>query len=123
VARPATIAVIDDDESFRPALVELLCSFGYDVKDFPSAEDLINSAEAFTYDCIITDIHLTGMGGLDLKRRLTIRGVNIPVIMITGRSDATLEDKVTESGAVGLLRKPFTSVALMEQIEEALRVR
>jgi FixJ family two-component response regulator len=123
VARPATIAVIDDDESFRPALVELLCSFGYDVTDFPSAEDLIKYGEAFSYDCIITDIHLTGMGGLDLKRQLTMRGVNIPVIMITGRSDATLEDKVAESGAVCLLRKPFTSIALVEQIEKALELR
>jgi FixJ family two-component response regulator len=117
------IAVIDDDESFRPALVELLFSFGYWVKDFPSAEELINSGGPFSYDCIITDIHLTGMGGLDLKRQLAMRGVNIPVIMITGRSDASLEDKVTESGAVGLLRKPFTSTALVEQIEKALEVR
>ena len=122
VARPPFIAVIDDDVSFRPALVELLSSLGYDVRDFASAEDLIASSPLFAYDCIITDIHLTGMNGLELKDYLTNSGEDVPVIMITGRTDPSLEGKVAASGAVCLLRKPFTSEALVESLETALKV-
>jgi FixJ family two-component response regulator len=120
VPRPPLIAVVDDDSSFRPALVELLASLGYGVIDFACAEDLIATGEDFRYDCIITDIHLTGMSGLDLKSQLASRGVATPVIMITGRSDPSLEGKVAESGAICLLRKPFTSSALVEHLEKVL---
>jgi FixJ family two-component response regulator len=123
VPRRYLIAVIDDDASFRPALVELLCSLGYDVEDFSCAEDLITSSGALAYDCIVTDIHLTGMSGLDLKNQLNSRAVTVPVIMITGRSDPGLEIKVAESGAVCFLRKPFTARALEECLESALADR
>jgi FixJ family two-component response regulator len=120
VSRPPLIAVIDDDESFRPALVDSLSSLGYCVRDFPSAEELIASSPELFYDCIITDIHLTGMSGIDLKKHLADRGADIPVIMITGRSDPSLEGEAAASGAICLLRKPFGSNALVERLECAL---
>ena len=123
MSRPPLIAVVDDDESFRPALVESLSSLGYGVRDFPSAEDLVASGSEMSYDCIITDIHLTGMSGIDLKSQLTRRGVNVPVIMITGRSDPTLEVKAAAGGAVGLLRKPFESSTLVAHLERVLGAR
>jgi FixJ family two-component response regulator len=123
VFKPALIAVVDDDASFRPALVELLSSLGHRVHDFPSAEDLIASDPELSYDCIITDIYLTGISGLELKNQLTARGVRTPVIMITARLDPDLEARVGASGAMCLLRKPFTSSVLNEHLERALTAR
>jgi FixJ family two-component response regulator len=123
VSRAPLIAVIDDDDSFRPALVESLSSLGYGVRGFPSAEELIASGPESSYDCIITDVHLAGMSGIDLKSQLTRRGVNVPVIMITGRSDPTLEDRAAASGAICLLRKPFESIALVVHLERVLSER
>jgi FixJ family two-component response regulator len=78
------VAVIDDDDPFRTALVETLCSFGYRVHGFASAEQFIAANVAPSCDCIITDIQMPGMSGLDLKGHLAARGFKAPVIMITG---------------------------------------
>jgi len=123
VSRAASIAVVEDDDSFRPALVGLLSSLGYSACGFPTAEELIASDPQSSYDCIITDIHLTGMSGIDLKCQLSNRGVRVPVIMITARSDPGLEGRAAASGAVCLLRKPFESSALVEHLERALGAR
>lgn len=120
VSGPASIAVVEDDDGFRPALVGLLSSLGYSACGFPSAEELIASHLESSYDCIITDIHLAGMSGIDLKCQLSDRGLRVPVIMITARSDPGLEGRAAASGAVCLLRKPFESSALVEHLERAL---
>jgi FixJ family two-component response regulator len=123
VSKKPLIAVIDDDESFRPALIESLSSLGYGVRDFPSAEDFIASGREGSYDCIVTDVHLTGMSGIDLKKKLTSRGIDVPVIMITARPDPGLEGRAVATGAVCLLRKPFESAALINCLERALSIR
>ena len=115
------IAVIDDDESFQAALVELLCSLGYGVRGFASADEFVADGVAGPYGCIITDIHMPGMSGLDLKRHLASRECRVPVIMITARADCGLEGKVMSSGAVGLLSKPFEASALIGCLERALK--
>ena len=120
---PALIAVIEDDQSFRPALVESLLSFGYDVHDFASAEEFIHSDLPVRYGCIVTDVHLTGMSGIDLKMLLASRRIDVPVIMITARSDSGLEDRALASGATCLLSKPFESSALVACLEKALGIR
>jgi len=120
VSRQPLIAVIDDDESFRPALVESLSSLAYGVRDFSSAEDFTASGQEGSYDCIITDVHLTGMSGIDLKKKLAGRGIDVPVIMITAHSDPGLEGRAVASGAVCLLRKPFESKALIDCLKKAL---
>jgi len=121
VAREPLIAVIDDDEPFRTALVESLCSFGFSVRGFGSAEDFISGGQQVSCDCIVTDIHMPGMSGLDLKQLLVASGCPTPVIMITARAEPWLEDRAASIGAVGVLRKPFKSDTLISCLEKALR--
>src|SRR5580658_6500013 len=99
------VAVIDDDEPFRTALVESLCSLGYGVRGFASADEFAAMHGEGACDCVITDIHMPGMSGLSLKRLLTARDCRVPVIMITARTEPDLEDRVAASGAVCLLTK------------------
>jgi FixJ family two-component response regulator len=120
VLRQLSIAVIDDDESFRTALVESLCSLGYGARGFASAENFIAGDGEKSCDCVITDVHMPGMSGFDLKLLLTSRGSKVPVIMITAGSEAVLEVRATAIGAVCLLRKPFESNALIGCLKKAL---
>jgi FixJ family two-component response regulator len=120
VLRQLSIAVIDDDESFRTALVESLCSLGYGARGFTSAENFIAGDGEKSCDCVITDVHMPGMSGFDLKLLLTSRGSKVPVIMITAGSEPVLEVRATAIGAVCLLRKPFESNALIGCLKKAL---
>jgi FixJ family two-component response regulator len=122
VSKEPLIAVVDDDESFRAALVELLSSTGYAVRGFASAEELVGVGGAGLFGCIITDIHLPGMSGIDLKQLLMSGGYRVPVIMITARADPGLEGRAVSSGAVCLLRKPFEADALIGWLDKALEV-
>ena len=115
------IAVIDDDESFRIALVESLSSFGYGVRGYASAEDYVRAVGSKLYDCIVTDIHMPGMSGLDLMKRLAAEGSKVRVVLITARSDTNLEARADAAGAVCLLRKPFEINDLISCIEQAVR--
>jgi CheY-like chemotaxis protein len=83
VSNEPLIAVIDDDQSFQAALVELLGSFGYGVRGFASADEFVANGIAGPYGCIITDLHMPGMSGLDLKQHLVSCACRVPVIMIT----------------------------------------
>lgn len=120
MSRQLSIAVIDDDKLFRGVLVESLCSLGYGARGFASAESFVAGDGVRSYDCVITDVHMPGMSGLDLKELLTSRGSKVPVIMITARSEAGLEVRATAVGAVCLLRKPFESNALIGCLKKAL---
>jgi FixJ family two-component response regulator len=121
VSNEPLIAVIDDDQSFQAALVELLGSFGYGARGFASADEFVANGLAGPYGCIITDLHMPGMSGLDLKQHLASRACRVPVIMITARADPGLEGRVMSAGAVGLLRKPFEASALIGCLERALK--
>lgn len=112
------ISIIDDDDSMRAALVGLLRSHGYQADGFPTGEAFL--AAAPTPDCIVTDIHMPGISGVELKEELTRRGDTTPVIMITARSDAGLEGRARASGAACFLRKPFDAGDLVQCIESAL---
>jgi FixJ family two-component response regulator len=121
VSRDLEIAVIDDDQSFRVALVESLSSLGYGANGYASAEDYIGLIGGKSFDCVVTDIHMPGMSGLDLMKRLAAGGSTIPVVLITARSDANLEAKAAAAGAACLLRKPFETNDLIECIEGAVK--
>src|ERR1700743_315767 len=97
------IAVIDDDESFRVALVESLSSFGYGVEGYASAEEYILCAGARAVDCVVAVIHTPGMSGLDWVEHLGAKGLATPVILISARSDKNLEARAAAARAVGLL--------------------
>jgi FixJ family two-component response regulator len=114
------VAVIDDDDPFRVALVDLLGSLGYGARGYSSADEFVAAGGETSCDCVVTDIHMPGMSGIDLKLLLSARGCRLPVIMITAHSDAALESRALASGAVSLLRKPFESAAMTECLEKAL---
>jgi FixJ family two-component response regulator len=115
------IGVIDDDDPFRIALVDLLGSLGYGAQGYPSADDFVAVGGEASCDCIVTDIHMPGLSGIDLKLLLSARGCKVPVIMITARADSGLESRAMASGAVCLLRKPFESAELTHCLELALK--
>jgi FixJ family two-component response regulator len=121
VSAEPLIAVIDDDDPFRTALVESLCSFGYRVRGFACAEEFIAANVAPSCDCIITDIHMPDMSGLDLKRHLAAHGSKVPVIMITARAEQELVARAAASGAACLLRKPFESDHLVGWLDKVLK--
>jgi FixJ family two-component response regulator len=120
VSRNLEIAVIDDDESFRIALVESLSSLGYGSDGYASAEEYIRGIGRRSFNCVVTDIHMPGMSGLDLMKRLAAQGSTTPVVLITARSDTNLEAKAAAAGAACLLRKPFEIKDLIKCIEGAV---
>ena len=115
------IAVIDDDEPFRTALVESLCSLGYRARGFASAEEFFAASGESSCDCVITDVHMPGMSGIDLKRLLIARDCRVPVIMITARTEPALEALAVASGAVCVLKKPFETATLIGCLQSALK--
>jgi FixJ family two-component response regulator len=121
VSRELLVAVIDDDDPFRIALAEMLGSFGHRVSDFASAEEFVAANAEGAYDCIITDIHMPGMSGIDLVKRLAADGSTTPVVLITARSDSNLEAKAAAAGAACLLRKPFEINHLIKCIDDAVK--
>src|SRR5262245_6822388 len=121
MSREPLIAVIDDDDSFRVALVEALSSLGYGARGFASAEEFFAGDGSDPYDCVITDIHMPGMSGFDLKRRLLADDPRLPVIMTTADVEPGLEARAAAIGAACLLRKPFQTDAVTDCLEKALK--
>ncbi|WP_068032247.1 response regulator transcription factor [Rhodoplanes sp. Z2-YC6860] len=117
------IAVVDDDESFRTALVDALSSLGYGARGFSSAEQFVSDGGEEPYDCVITDIQMPGLSGFDLKKSLVERNSKVPVIMITAHAGPGLEATAKAGGAVCLLRKPFDTSALTACLEKAIQAR
>jgi FixJ family two-component response regulator len=115
------IAIVDDDGSFRIALVESVSSLGYGAHGFRSADEFIAGGGGGSYDCLITDIDMPGISGLDLKRLLADRGSRMPVIMITALAEPDLEARVAAAGVVFLPRKPFEAGALIDCLERTLK--
>lgn len=122
MSKEPAIFVVDDDNSFRLAVVGSLRSLGYAAQGFASGEEFIAANGAASCDCVITDLHMRGMSGLDLIRELQARGSTVPAIVITGRPELGLETKATALGAVCLLRKPFETDTLIQCLEKALQV-
>lgn len=120
VSDTTLIAVIEDDGSVRLAVRSLVRALGYDARGFESAEDFLASDAVDGIACIITDIQMPGMSGIDLKRHLAAHGNAVPVIMITARVEPDLESQALASGAVCFLRKPFQAEALISCLNSAL---
>src|SRR5216683_896552 len=116
------VSVVDDDESVREALPDLLREFGFAAKAFSSAEDFLASDYVGQTRCLVLDIAMPGMTGPDLQRELTRRGQEIPIVFITAHRDETVRPRVLELGAVECLFKPFSETALLEALNAALRV-
>lgn len=115
-----TIAVVDDEEAVRAAVANLLSSLGLEVAAFGSAEEFLASPVTTTAACLITDIQMPGMSGLDLQRHLAASGNRIPIILMTGFPKEQARQQASADGAVGYLAKPFESRQLIELIDGIL---
>jgi FixJ family two-component response regulator len=114
------VAVVDDDEAFRAALQRLLKSAGFSVRSFASAEDFLDCGQQHETGCLITDIRMPGMSGLDLQATLNAEHCPIPTIFITAHGDETLRLQAMRGGAVTFLAKPFDDAILLESVRVAL---
>ena len=114
------VAVIEDDESYRVAVNRLLRSAGFPVQSFASAEDFLSSGRQHETGCLITDIRMPGMSGLDLQSKLNLDHCPIPTIFITAHGDEKMRLQAMRGGAVKFLAKPFDSEILLEAVEVAL---
>jgi FixJ family two-component response regulator len=120
VSDPPLICIIDDDDSLRAALVGLVRSVGYEARGFTSAEAFLQSGEISACACLVTDIQMPGMSGVELKEHLSSQQIELPVIMITGRPDPSLEGKARAAGAAAFMKKPFDASALIGYVDKAL---
>jgi FixJ family two-component response regulator len=114
------VVVIDDDEAFRAALQRLLKSAGLPVRSFASAEDFLNSGEQHETGCLIADIRMPGLSGLDLQAKLNADHSPIPTIFITAHGDEKMRLQAMRGGAVKFLAKPFDGAILLESVRVAL---
>lgn len=120
---PDLVSVVDDDESVRESLPDLLREFGFTVKAFASAEDFLASRWLGQTRCLVLDVAMPRMSGLDLQDELLRRRRAIPIVFITAGGAESVGPRAMAGGAVACLFKPFSSTALLEAIALALRVR
>jgi FixJ family two-component response regulator len=120
-SEPPLLSVVDDDESMRESLPDLIKEFGFAARAFSSAEDFLSSGAADETNCLILDIAMPGMSGPELHQELKRRGKKIPTIFITGQKDEAVRTRVLEQGAAGFLLKPFNDTALLAAIKSALK--
>ena len=117
----AVVSVVDDDASLRRSVRNLLRSVGFRVETFASAEEFLGSAQRENTRCVVLDLGLTGMSGLDLLRHLTVADSHIPVVILTAHGDEETRRRSLRAGAVAFLDKPFRSAALLDAVRAALR--
>ena len=118
-----TIAIIDDDAAVREGLQALLAVKGYRVELFDSAEAFLAALPATQAACLVVDVRMPGMSGMELQGELKRRAITLPVIVITGHGDVPMAVAALKAGAVDFLEKPFEADALLAGIAEALRAQ
>jgi FixJ family two-component response regulator len=116
------VSVVDDDESIRESLPDLLKLFGFTAQTFSSAEEFLVSDRIGETTCLILDIAMPGMSGPDLQRELKVRQIEIPIIFMTAGRDDTVRPRLLKEGAVECLFKPFGDSELLNALNTALRV-
>ena len=117
----STVHVIDDDEALRDSLAFLLRTARLDVQSYPSAMAFLEALPEANLSCVITDVRMPGMSGIDLLRRLRERKISVPVIVITGHGDIPLAVEAMRIGAIDFLEKPFDDEVLIASVKTALR--
>lgn len=115
-----TVAIVDDDASVRIATGNLVRSLGLATRSFAAAEDLLAALPTVPIDCIITDVQMGGLGGVELALALQGSHQTIPLIFITAFPDERIRERALAAGGIGFLSKPFESEALIELIDQAL---
>jgi FixJ family two-component response regulator len=114
------ISIVDDDEAIREATKGLVRSLGYQAATFSSAEEFLQSDSVDSTSCLIADVQMPGLSGIDLQRRLTARGNQTPTIFITAFPEERARGHVMKAGAVGYLGKPFSEESLVRCLDSAL---
>ena len=121
MSRRSLVSVVDDDESVRESLPDLLRQFGFAAQAFSSAEAFLASEVVSDTSCLILDIALPGMSGPDLQKELIRLQQEIPIVFITANGDRTVRPRLLAQGAVECLFKPFSETALLDALNAALR--
>ncbi len=115
-----TVFVVDDDQAVRDSLALLVQSVGMDVETFASARDFLDAYRPDRRGCLITDIRMPGMSGLELQEQLSADGHHIPVIVLTGFGDVPTAGRALKGGAVDFVQKPFNPQALLDLVQQAI---
>jgi len=122
VSELCRISVVDDDESVREAIYDLMDCMGLRTELFSSAEDFLNSGSLRHTTCLIVDVRMPGMSGLELQSNLNATGFRIPIIFISAHDDGEAESRALGAGAIDFLKKPFSEDALLRAIRASLDV-
>jgi FixJ family two-component response regulator len=116
------IAIVDDDESVRSAVYGVLKSGGYQARSFSSAGEFLQSGQQRTAACLITDVRMPGMSGLELQARLAEENCRMPIIFITAYGNSRMRSQAMKGGAVVFLGKPFDDKVLLDSVRAALNM-
>jgi FixJ family two-component response regulator len=116
----AIIAIVDDDPSVRKGLERLIRSVGWKTESFGSAQEFLASARAEASSCLVLDLQMPGLSGLDLQKRMTEAGVETPIVFLTGHGDIPASVKAMKAGAIEFLTKPVEEQDLLNAIKEAI---
>jgi FixJ family two-component response regulator len=116
------VYIVDDDAGVREALDSLIRSVGFSVRTFASAHDFLGSKFSTAPGCLVLDVRLPGLSGLDLQRELSRAGVSIPIIFISGHGDIPMTVRAMKAGAVEFLTKPFRDQDLLDAIQQAVEL-
>ena len=114
------VAIVDDDESMRNAVLDLLNAAGFPAQAFATAEEFLESGQQHNTACLISDIRMPGMSGLELQSRLNAEGCKMPIIFITAHGDPKMRMQALRAGAVEFLAKPLDDDVLLERVRAAL---
>ena len=120
MSEPPLIAVVDDDESVRESLPDLIKDFGFTARAFASAEAFLESECVTESNALVLDVAMPGMSGPDLQRELARRGHAIPIVFITAHGNAAMRSRLLAQGASECLQKPFSDTDLLAAIKSAL---
>jgi FixJ family two-component response regulator len=121
-AKANLVTIVDDDDSVRSAIEGLMKAVGLPTRAFASAEEFLNSGQQYHTACLIADIRMPGMSGLDLQARLNSEHRRIPIIFITAHGDTNMRMQALRGGAVEFLAKPFSDDVLLEHVRAALAI-
>jgi len=118
--KDATVFVVDDDEAVRESLGWLISSIGLTVETYPSAQDFLDNFTTERHGCLVVDVRMPGMNGLELQRRIADKATCLPIIVITGHGDVQMAVRAMKDGAFDFVEKPFNDHTIIEQIQKAV---
>lgn len=122
VGSELTVFIVDDDRAARESVVSLVSPMGIPARMFASAEEFLEVVSARDYGCVVTDLRLAGISGVELKTRLNERAIELPTIVLTGHADVQVTVRAMQQGAITLLEKPASGIELWEAIRSALKL-